>query len=60
MLHAAEIKDDGWTRRHVGPKGVLLRRNPEHIQRVLRAIEQRVERDVSYKIDPLTMKELMQ
>lgn len=58
MLHAVDIIHDGWTRRHVGPKGVLLRRNPEHIQRVLRAIEQRVERESSFRVDT-NMKELM-
>jgi hypothetical protein len=59
MFRYAEIVwEDGWTRRH--DRGFLLRRNPAHIQRVLRAIEQRYERDSDMRLDPPTLKDLMQ
>lgn len=51
--------EDGWTRRHVGAKGILLRRNPAHIHRVLEAIHRRYERDSDMRLDT-NLKELMQ
>jgi len=49
---AVELAIDGWTRRHVGPKGVLLRRNPDHIHRCIEAIHRRYERDSGMRIEP--------
>lgn len=44
---AVEIVCDGWTRRHIGD--VLLRRNPDHIQRVLDAIRRRHDNEVELR-----------
>lgn len=56
MFRAETLDDDGWTRRHVGRYGVLLRRNPEHIKRVIEAINRRYENDSGV----VGMKELME
>ena len=58
MFRIVEIEFDGWTRRYVGPKGILLRRNPEHIQRAIDAIHRRYERDSDMRLDA-NMKDML-
>lgn len=59
---AVEFIHDGWIRRSVGAKGVILRRNPEHVERCVRAIRNRYEDEVEItyeqksKVVPLQLK----
>jgi hypothetical protein len=45
------IFSDGFSRRYIGPKGVLLRRNPEHIERTISAIRQRFDNETEITIE---------
>jgi hypothetical protein len=50
-MNQVELIFDGWTRRYIGSKGVILRRNPEHIERCIRAIRNRHEDEVEIRIE---------
>lgn len=45
-----ELSFDGWCRRHVG--NVLLRKNYDHIQRSITAIQLRRENEETIRIEP--------
>ncbi|MFL6728084.1 MAG: hypothetical protein ACJ8FS_16455 [Sphingomicrobium sp.] len=49
--HYVEIVWDGWTCRHIGSKGVLLRRNIEHIARCREAVIRRYDRETEVRFE---------
>ncbi len=50
-MHSMEIICDGWSRRHVGAKGIIVRKNHEHIYRAIEAIRRRYDREVEVSFE---------
>lgn len=46
-----ELSFDGWTRKYIGSRGVILRKNPDHIRLCITAIQLRRENEIEIRYE---------